>query len=213
MKRKIIVISLLVIIASLSIATVSNAAIQIKPTQANIHTNITASNAYQYCYDMRNASSSLGVNNLDPHLTLNKDWGAAAYLAISAYGTTRSAYPTSVSIDGYGYRSTTGNVTGVMNMHKRIYTASVVENATDLTNLTNIVNNKNTKYVEIIPKSNLAAATKGYAFEETRGWYGSNGVNPSGYSTIERNNGILTTQAGTGISMNDISFRPVIWNK
>ena len=72
--------------------------------------------------------------------------------------------------------------------------------------------NKNTKYVEIIPKSNLAAATKGYAFEETRGWYSSNGVNPSGYSTIERN-GILATQANIGSASADISFRPVIWNK
>ena len=212
MKRKVIVISILAIIASLSIVTVSNAAIQIKPTQGVRHTNITASNAYQYCYDMRNASSSLGVNNLDPHLTLNKDWGAAVYLAISAYGTTRASVMTAVQIDGYGYYSTTGNITGVISMNRRTFTSSVVENATDLTNLSNIVNNKNTKYVEIIPKSNLAAATKGYAFEETRGWYDSNGVNPGGYSTIERY-GILRTQAGTGSAYSEISFRPVIWNK
>ena len=212
MKRKIIVISILAIIASLAVATVSNAAIQIKPTQSNRHTNITASNAYQYCYDMRNASSSLGVNNLDPHLTLNKDWGAAAYLAISAYGTTRNNSGTSVTIDAYGYFSTTGNVTGVMNMKNRIFTSSVIENATDLTYLSNIVNNKNTKYVEIIPTSNLVAATKGYAFEETRGWYGSYGVNPSGYSSIERVD-ILATVANNGSSYAVTSFRPVIWNK
>lgn len=212
MKRKVIVISILAIIASLSIATVSNAAIQIKPTKGNIHTDISASQSYQYCYDMRNASSSLGVNNLDPHLTLNKDWGAAAYLAISAYGTTRSQDGISVAIDGYGYFSTTGNVTGVMNMAngtKYVYTASMAS-VSEYYDMQNIINNKNTKYVEII-SSTAATATKGYALGETQGWYNSGISNVEKSHTCARSGilGAIGTTGNRGIA----TFRPVIWNK
>lgn len=216
MKRKVIVISILAIIASLSIATVSNAAIQIKPTQANVHLNITPSNAYQYCYDMRNASSSLGVNNLDPHLTLNKDWGAAAYLAISAYGTTRNNEGISVGIDSYGYFSTTGNVTGVMSMGRNeTWTASFMEGATERSAMNVIKNNKDTKYVETIPSNDFANKTKGYAFKETESWYYSeNDIFTSGYQTYVRKK-LLYPKADHG-DQNQASkttFRPVIWNK
>ena len=213
MKRKVIVISILAIIASLSVATVSNAAIQIKPTKGNVHTEISASQSYQYCYDMRNASSSLGVNNLDPHLTLNKDWGAAAYLAISAYGIVRSnSAGNSVTIDNYGYFSTTGNGNGIMNMGntRYVYTASM-GSVYEYYDMQNIIDNKNTKYVEII-SSTGATATKGCALGETQSWY-NNGLNNVVASHTCARDGILGAIGTPGNRVNSITFRPVIWNK
>ena len=68
-------------------STASNAAIEIKKTDtAEKHFGVTAGTAFDYCYNMRAYSSSLGANSLDPHLVLNADWAAAVYLGASGYG-------------------------------------------------------------------------------------------------------------------------------
>ena len=114
-KIKIIGSLLLICLFILCFSTISNAAIEIKAGTTR-HTNINISTAYQYCYDMRSATSTLGINSLDSHLSLNADWGATAYLGASTYGGVRNNYGTIVKINEANNYSTTNNITGVMNL-------------------------------------------------------------------------------------------------
>ena len=137
--------------------TVSNAAIEIKPGTSP-HVNLTASTSFEYCYNMRSYSSSLGANNLDPHLTTNADWAATAYLGLSAYGYVRTKEGNPVSIGEASYYSTTQNATGVMNMGKTTtQTASNFDRISDTNSVKiqtiNIYNKRYTKYVDILSTS------------------------------------------------------------
>ena len=127
MRKKIIIITtslIILLMLSLYFSSISNAAIEIK-SGTTAHIGINASNAYQYCYDMRSSASTLGNNTLDPHLTLNADWGATVYLGASAYGNVRDNDGESITINGTTYNSTTNNITGVMNSGQFIITASL----------------------------------------------------------------------------------------
>ncbi len=127
--------------------------------------NVTISRAYQECYDLREeeAESTLGKNTLDPHLTLNKDWGAVAYLTISDYGNGTGATST-----------TTGNNTGVMEFGKNFeWTSSFITGAVNSSvhpeYRTNLTDNKGTRYVERLEKDANTSFehSKGMALAET----------------------------------------------
>lgn len=75
-----------------------------------IWTNITASDAYNVCQQMKSGTSSIGSGDLNPHMSTPQDWDAVSVLAISNYGD--SNYDNQGTYNGY--RSTTNNATGVM---------------------------------------------------------------------------------------------------
>ena len=84
-KREQILIMVIIFLLMILLPTISKAAMAIKPGQT-AWTNISVSDAFDECRKLADPYSTLGKNNLDPHLTLNSDWGAVAYLTMSAYG-------------------------------------------------------------------------------------------------------------------------------
>ena len=100
-----IITTLIFIIILISINNYSYAGVEIK-YGTTPYTNIDISESFDICYNLRDGTSTLGMNNLDPHLATSLDWGAVAYLAQSRYGANAST----VSIN------TTGNESGIMNM-------------------------------------------------------------------------------------------------
>ena len=224
MKKKILVIGIITFMAIMLLPTISKAGVESKPG-GTVWTNITISNAYKVCYDMRASTSTLGVNSLDPHLALNKDWGAVAYLALSTYGAVKDSIgPTEVSVPEAKttYTSTTGNATGVMNFGTtQTYLAGAheigLESAKESGNRIELITNKESKYVELLPTSADVDSTKGMAISETQGWYRS----AAGYCSVNYPCLLRTGVCGFGAySFNDISgaastsatFRPAIWN-
>ena len=199
--NKKIMILILAIVGMCIGTTVSNAAIEIK-SGTSPHTKITVSTAYEYCYNMRAFSSSLGANSLDPHLTTNADWGAAAYLGMSGYGYVRSAYGQAVSIGENTYNSTTQNATGVMNMGGHyVYTASFIVGRTSTSNNTNLNDNINTKYVDRLSDV-LEDNKKGLGLIETKGWFSSTCLYPATSSTYSQVPRIgIVGYGGTGRSL------------
>ena len=215
MKKKIIFTSIIAFII-ISINIISNAAIEIKEGTVK-YTNINISNAYKLCYDLRNYDTTLGNNNLDPHLALNKDWGAVAYLSMSSYGTVRSYSGTEITINEKNYYSTTGNATGVINFGKTSsYTAGILDGAESTDNIKNLFDNKETKYVEKLSITADANSTKGQALYETYDWYKSSGTTSSSWVTstspVLKRSGVVRF-IGTSGNANIETFRPVIWNK
>ena len=188
--KKNLVIGIITFIVIMLIPTISKAGVESKPG-GTAWTNISVSSAYKVCYEMRASSSTLGVNSLDPHLALNKDWGAVAYLAMSSYGAVKDKTgPTEVAVPGTEttYTSTTGNATGVMDFGKTYtFLAGVHETGLESANYkeyrTELIANKNSKYVELLPNGTGSGTsakaptdvslTKGMAIAETGGWYGS----------------------------------------
>lgn len=225
-KIKIIGSLLLICLFILCFSTVSNAAIEIKPIYTNkktkIHDNITISTAYQYCYDMRGATSTLGVNSLDPHLGLNADWGATVYLGTSTYGSVRDKYGVKVTVgDEMTFYSTTNNITGVMDLGVRYNVQNISnfvscisdERTSSGKEFDNIYKNKDTKYVEIIPNDESIEKTRGMALIETNNWYGSGwtaGINAN-YPVMNRSS-IFGRNRDSGNVYPDKTYRPVIWN-
>ena len=231
-KIKIIGSLLLICLFILCFSTVSNAAIEIKPIYTNvngnkftkIHDNITISTAYQYCYDMRGATSTLGVNSLDPHLGLNADWGATVYLGTSTYGSVRSKYGVKVTVgDEMTFYSTTNNITGVMDLGTRTYSNQNISNFVSCISdartssgkeFDNIYKNKDTKYVEIIPGDESIEKTRGMALIETNNWYASGGATAGineNYPIMNRTF-IFSRNRDNGGALANKTYRPVIWN-
>ena len=222
-KIKIIGSLLLICLFILCFSTISNAAIEIKAGTKR-HTNINISTAYQYCYDMRSATSTLGINSLDSHLSLNADWGATAYLGASTYGGVRNNYGTMIKINEANNYSTTNNITGVMNLGSYLagnmmYTgSSYVSCISDKRTVSgkeidNIYKNKDTKYVEIIPTDENIEKTRGMALIETDNWYSSGGI--AGIhenSPIMYRKNIFDRSKNIGSAASGITYRPVIWN-
>ncbi len=228
MKVKKQIMVTIIILLILLIPTITKANIEVKPKSTS-YTNISVSDAYDECYNLRNPYSSLGNNNLDPHLVLNKDWGAVAYLAISAYGKVKDATGPKVTVDGTEYTTTTGNETGVMDFGKAecTYTSSSIasglEGSVDIRQ--SLINNKNSRYVETLPDKGTqnATNTKGMAIVETSGWFTSqsdyepnknyplvvrtNILGFKGYDASGHGNGSFAGQPRAGRT-----FRPAIWN-
>ncbi len=226
---KILIIAFLIIAF---FATVSNAAIEIKPG-TETHVSISISDAYQYCYDLRinSNTSTLGDNKLDPHLSLNKDWGAVAYLSLSGYGKVRISKIPSIQINSTSYSTTTGNKTGVMNLGTPIHNthASAIMKELDPNRKIspearkNIVDNKGTKYVEELESdaNTNVEHSKGMALAETKGWKiggSSSFANWNSGKLFCLRTGIVGFIADdsdacvTGNGVGVVTFRPVIWN-
>lgn len=222
--NKILLIMFLTIVIS-GIATISNAAIEVKPVTANNNYSPSSiSTAFQLSYDLRNADSTLGVNNVDPHLMLNKDWSAVAYLACSTYGPKTKPEDKFVSIN-IGVESkytTTGNMSGVMystTSNGWVVTSSVFKTEDVLNNSENylktIIEKKGTKYVEEIENPLTIENDKkmGYGLVEfTQSWGSISSLSKSSSLTcrgVDEGKYWITT---TSNSSGRYFFRPAIWN-
>ena len=190
MKIKKIVAVLIILLLLISlIPTITKANMEIKDGGKK-WTNISISRAYDECKALNNKESVLGTDKLDAHLTLNTDWGAAAYLAISAYGAVTTSIMPRISINGKsGYTSTTNNITGIIDMGLTFtFTAGVHETGLESESHASdyrqsLINDKTTKYVELLPNgvesenSRMPPTdkelTKGMAIAETSNWFNS----------------------------------------
>jgi hypothetical protein len=178
------------------------------------YTSLTASQAFAYCYNLRASSTTLGNNTLDPHLTLNSDWGATLYLAASVYGVNTTTRNTIKS-------STTGNESGVKNFGSTKTQTSSLYGGTVYGDSKRINLEKflNTKYVENIDTSYSASSTRGQAIGEVQAWdswYPANSSYPiivrcGSFGVYCYNMSYNYGNDGDGRS-GDATFRPVIWN-
>ncbi len=234
MKRKTI-ISIIMFILLIGISNISFGAIEIKPGTTPI-TLTTVSNSYLKCRELTTTvgESLYGASTLQPHLATNSDWGAVSYLSNSAYGTNTAGQNkgTEITINSVKYYSTNGNVTGVMNWGvnpnatRYTQTAGLISTydsstSTASANVTELYNNRETRFVDFI-NPGTATLTKGMAMQETSGQY-SGGT----FSTSTQNNypgsirsGLISGIFGygsygvaSGVAANNVTFRPVIWNK
>lgn len=211
-----ILVSLIVILNVCLLSVTSQAAMEVKAGTIP-YINIKPTDSYKLCYDLRNSDSTLGNNTLDPHLILNKDWGAVAYLGLSTYGAIKDQTGPIVVIEGQNYTSTTGNISGVINLgYTDTITSSILPGARDSSGYINIKNNLNTKYVETLPTNPTIANTKGQACSETRGWFGTptNGTYPYlSFNVLLKRIGLLGYGNNDGTAaLQILTFRPVIWN-
>lgn len=216
MKKKIF-ISFFMAIAVVAVGSISMAAIEIKPGTTT-YTSIDVSSAYQLCYDLRANDTTLGNNSLDPHLTLNKDWGAVAYLGASAYGSARSDKGGKIDINGGNYYSTTGNKSGVINLgNYHTQTAAISKSRVNLSSYDeyrkNLIENIGKKYVETYEQTKLSG--KGCAWNETRYWYSGSYncrdiiLRKGIFGLDDNSNG---NDCAYGNAYSKVTFRPVIWN-
>lgn len=219
MKKKITIITISLImflILGVYFSSISNAAIEIKSgaTRHMLEGSKGLSTAYQYCYDMRSSTSTLGNNSLDPHLSLSADWGAVAYLGASAYGNIRG-------LEGHTLErfvnSTTNNYTGVINFGGLQYNGDVTFVSTYAPNAVNnngqdflkLYENRLSKYVEVLEEKDGQINTEGMAMDETKSWYGATYDVNYNRRTIIRYVGPF----GVGsIDSRSCYYRPVIWN-
>ena len=221
MKIKRLIKILIIALISICIgSTASNAAIEVKKSFiSDKHSNIKADTAFDYCYNMRAYSSSLGANSLDPHLSLSADWGAAVYLGSSGYGYIRDIDGNTVTINGNSFNSTTKNATGVMNLTHTTFVSTMHKYGPTTTTNTNfakkIRDNVNSKYVEVVNDISNISDSKGMAMTETNDWYGSRTP-----GTISGSTSLFYRYGGTsfgydvtsGNSIYGYTYRPVIWN-
>lgn len=234
MKKKIFLINIAIIVIIL-LGRTSYAAVSIVPG-TDVMVNISSTDAYLSCRNMKNTGESLYGTTVEPHLTTNADWGAVSYLSNSAYGTNTAGGNTGiiVNIDDVDYYSTNGNITGVMNWGANpndsyLYTKTAYVGKAFLNSgvgnsyLKELINeaNNNSRFVDVFDNPNV----KGTAMAETlqvcvttRGY--SNVTTPErstgsreglfGYTFGQLGNHYgMASPAGHG----DLTFRPVIWNK
>lgn len=212
--KKISLIILLTLICVMLInISISYASVAIIPS-STLYNNITASDAYAVCKTMR--ETTLGINNLDSHLSTNLDWGACSYLATSDYGDRNLSKVTSkVTENGeeknIEFTSTTGNESGVMNFGRNLtFTSGIMTQQTTTTNDTdNIFRDRNTKYVDLLTASN--GIVKDYAMASLQ-YFGTD-VRCS--ISMRRDLYIFTAGiwANVPAAASNKTFRPVIWNK
>ena len=216
MKKSIKIIVAILITLMLMLATKSYAALECK--QGDTKDSKSQEAAFQLCYDMRDPTSSLGNNSLDSHLMLNKDFGAYAYLGMSAYGTNgaKTAYNNAGNF-------TTPNYTGISNIARNELTAGIYLP----TGLTSAVVQKygRSKYTEILEEKPNLENTKGMAIIETKGWYNTLGTKDcgDGSTLVLYRDHAWQYIYGYGInaygywngteSDTKIYYRPVIWNQ
>lgn len=224
MKKKITIITISLImflILGVYFSSISNAAIEIKSgaTRHFLQGYNGLSTAYQYCYDMRSSTSTLGNNSLDPHLSLSADWGAVAYLSASAYGNTRGA-------QGYQLESsvlsTTNNKTGVINFGgatlnygDKTFVPTYFPNTYNGNGqkFLKLYENRLSKYVEVLEEKDGQINTEGMAMDETKGWYGAAwGTYEFDYQMHYRTRGTFGFEVTTPSNDTNCCYRPVIWN-
>lgn len=220
--KKIIIMIVITLFALIAFVPKVNAAVQVKAGTSH-QNNITMNTAFQYCYDMRYQSSTLGNNSLDPHLSTERDWGAVAYLSLSSYGTLRSQKGDTVSIDSRNYYSTTGNISGVLNFgsdptvsgDQATLVAAYRSDRMNNSNSSILWDSRYSKYVDILGGGAWDAINVGRALGETSGWYSSN-TTYMAYTLVSRINGPLgyhnDSNTGTGNANQYCTYRPAIWN-
>lgn len=214
------------------IGQVCFAAIEIVPSKDGTGkdqiVNISVSNAYLACQEMKNYGGSLYGTTVRPHLATNRDWGAVSYLANSIYGTNTLGKNTgiTVTINGVKYYSTTTNITGVMNWggnpnnSRYTFTAGLISNAlsTD-NNITELYNNINTEFVDISSEKQLGMAIGETSTFTFLGYLPVRTGSSTSYSVSSRSGFFKidwghqgNTGTGTGGASTFVTFRPVIWN-
>ena len=202
--NKKIILSIIIILSITFISTISKAALEFKTTGGY---EPNASTAYQLCYDLKNSDSTLGINQVDPHLILAKDWAAVCFLALSTYGKN-----TNNNIEIGNHYTSNGNYTGVMSTGTAFISA-VIEtyNSTEDSRFNKLVENKNTKYVDSIKMPITNTNNKGLGLFEGRS-------NPE---YAGENSPIFVTYGNIGYNSvfscnynywDHELFRPAIWN-
>lgn len=193
--------------------TVSKAATEFKFSESEYKRSATLSTAYQLCYDLKNSDSTLGVNQVDPHLMLNKDWTAVTFLAESTYG--NGGWSRNCTVNNLEACSSTANATGTMtvnsyNYGSTIYTSSILENANPTSEyFKNLVQNRNTRYVENIKLPITDESNKGLGFfTDTK----SLKIRDGDVTIVQSGNYSIGVTAGSTQSGNSNRFRAAIWN-
>lgn len=207
MKKSIKIIVAILITFMLMLATKSYAALECKKNSLSEKMTTNQEKAFQLCYDMRDPTSSLGNNSLDPHLQLNKDVGAYAYLGMSAYGSNGAITQITST-----YGSTSSNATGVLYTWGQSFT--ITAGTYDGAEI--IKKYGKTKYIEVFNENYTKENTKGMSIIETKGWYNGNAdgsVNNNAQVLVRTN----INNQGYGYSPAIESalsqfYRPVIWN-
>ena len=227
--RFLIIAILIFAVQSIVFMQKSNAAIESKFSNDRPHTSINVNNSFQYCYDMRYPTSSLGNNSLDPHLATARDWGGLAYLALSSYGAVKDSNGPAINISGFAHYTTTGNKTGVFNLGPiyaygdyNVQTASYLENSTANTNNSKLYEATNSRLVDVLSETNDVSHTKGQAYAETSGWYSSATTYVDSGRAVGLRRGVVGYWAGgggnnystqgSGQADGNTTYRPVIWN-
>lgn len=219
--NKKIILSTIIILSITFISTISKAALEFKPsTSANLYKQ-EASQAFQLCYDLKNADSSLGTNQVDPHLMLNKDWTAVSFLSMSTYGKVKTTATSDIlTIDGGTWYSSNDNFTGVCVSNEAFMwselTSSLTENydgTTSKEKYTNIINKQNTRYVETIKIPLQDKANKGLGFGEgTNNTIGEDSLKLYPLITRSTKQFVYGDYSYYSGNWTDQFFRPAIWN-
>lgn len=185
-------------------------------------TNINISESYAECESLNSPTSTLGTSALQAHLTTDADWSAMAIFSVSQYGGATANSP----------ETTTGNSSGIYN---------VGSNYTQTTGILSTANKNSTPYISglfnedgsvkkyIKQWSTTRAETNFVGFQDssaqgTYGWMG--GTTHWGTSAsypVSIKNGLFGVIFGrelgsynfygtSGVALNNVTFRPVIWN-
>ena len=226
---KILIAVIVFIMINLIFMNVSNAAIESK-LGTTVHKTINVNDSFQYCYDMRYPTSSLGNNSLDPHLITAADWGGVAYLGLSSYGAVNSSIGPTIIVEGKRYTTTTGNASGVFMfgatrrgttdyMEGYTQTASYLEGSTPNDANSKLYEDSNARLVSVLNETNSTETNKGMAYAETSGWYSSNAEYQSRYNPIGTRLGVFGYRdqdgrnwIGNGYGYDTVTYRPAIWN-
>lgn len=198
MKKKIKILITFILVISFLIAFNNkvNAAMEIKDGATGYTTSLD--NAYQYCYDLRNPTSTLAKNSLDPHLTLSADWSSMVYLGLSGYGDVTSTND----------KQTTTNKSGVVHGYKTnncypLMSSVLEDNVGNSTG--KIIDKMNTKYVDKLKKS---GPNKGLGYEELSFFTKFSGF----YNDIYWVKYGAIPGSVSGNTWGWLNARPVIWN-
>ena len=238
-KSKFIILIILAILGIMPQAY-AKTSIEIKPN-TGVYTNKTISEFFDESMAMKNVGEGLEGSNVDVHMATNTDWAIFAYFSNSQYGTNGEGKNTGidVTIGDKTYKSTNGNLTGMMNFGSMLtYTAGVISNYTNIVdtsateepydwgksiieNMKEYIekhpNNPNNPHVDLINtvSANAIAAT---------GWYGSwNRVGVRIGEPFSLRRGLFGLLSGAydpssryytpnGNATTQHTFRPVIWN-
>lgn len=230
MKREKIKYILLIMLIGMTILmpqAYAATSIEIKPNASTVYTNKTISEFFDESMAMKNVGEGLEGSDVDVHMATNMDWAIFSYFSNSQYGTNGEGKNDGldVTIGGTTYKSTNGNITGMMNLGKTTtYTSGVTRNYANILDTSTenasgksiIANATNNNYVDLIWKDD--GLRKKMAFNA---WFDV--YYPFDYEyhipyTIR--NGLFIGSTAEqyygykqkGAAYSNITFRPVIWN-
>lgn len=177
MKREKIKYILLIMLIGLTVAmpqAYAKTSIEIKPNASTVYTNKTISEFFDESMAMKNVGEGLEGSDVDVHMATNTDWAIFSYFSNSQYGTNGKGQNNGldVTIGGTTYKSTNGNITGMMDLGKTLtYTSGLINNYKELSDTEEvyingrsiILNATNSRYVDL---SNVSRESMGF-----RAWY------------------------------------------